>query len=144
LKRKAKFFKKLKRKVFFFFDLNKIKNQFFRIKVRTVDTNVFLTLTNYKHEAIIYRSTGQVSENRKKKTKLSPFTISRLAIAIIKKIRSLKIQYLILNINTRMNKNIRNIFRSIRNSVRVKIVEANYSRPIPHHFGTRKARPKRL
>jgi len=144
LKRKARFFSKLKKKVFFFFDLNKIKDQFFRIKVKTVDTNLFLTLTNYKHEVIIYKSTGQVSENRKKKTKLSPFTISRLAVGIIKKIRNLKIQYIILNINTRMNKNIRNIFRSIKNAVRVKIVEANYSRPIPHHFGTRKAKPKRL
>jgi len=144
LKRKAKFFKKLKKKVFIFFDLNKIKNQFFRIKIKTVDTNLFLTLTNYKHEVIVYRSTGQVSENRKKKTKLSPFTISRLAPGIIKKIRNLKIQYVILNINTRMNKNIRNIFRSIKNAVRIKVVEAIYSRPIPHHFGTRKAKPKRL
>lgn len=126
------------------FDVNKIKKQFFHIKIRAVDTNLFLTLTNHKHEVIIYRSTGHVSENRKKKTKLSPFTINKMTFDVIKKIKDLKVQYIILNINTKMNRNIRNMFRSISTAVRVKVVQAYYSKPIPHHLGTKKPRPKRL
>jgi len=143
-RRRANFFFRLRKKVLLMFDVNKIKKQFFHIKIRAVDTNLFLTLTNYKHEVIIYRSTGHVSESRKRKTKLSPFTINKMTFDVIKKIRDLKIQYMILNINTKMNRNIRNIFRSISTAVRVKIVQAHYSKPIPHHFGTKKPRPKRL
>jgi ribosomal protein S11 len=126
------------------FDINKIRKQFFHIKVRAVDTNLFLTLTNHKHQVIIYRSTGHVSESRKKKTKLSPFTISKMTFDVIKKMKDLNIQYMILNINTKINRNIRTIVRSISTAVRVKVVQAHYSKPIPHHFGTKKPRPKRL
>jgi len=134
----------LKKNIAIIFDINKMKKQFFHIKIKAVDTNMFLTLTNYKHKVIIYRSTGQVSESRKRKTKLSPFTINKMTLDIARKIKDLKIQYMIVNINTKMNKNIRSIFRSINRAVRVKIVQAHYSKPIPHHFGTRKPRPKRL
>jgi len=143
-RRRSKFFFRLKRTIILMFDLNKMKKQFFYIKIKTVDTNMFLTLTDYRRKVIIYRSTGHVLEKRKRKTKLSPFTISKMTFEIVKKIKNLKIQYMIVNINTRMNKNIRSIFRSISSAVRVKIVQAHYSKPIPHHFGTKKPRPKRL
>jgi ribosomal protein S11 len=55
------------------FELPKYKQDFFYLKVRTLPTNFFITLTDYKHEVIIYRSTGHVSENRKKKNKNDSF-----------------------------------------------------------------------
>jgi len=63
---------------------------------------------------------------------------------IIKKIKSLKIQYIIVYINSKINKNIKNIFRTIGNSVNTKLIKAEFSKPIPHHFGTRKPKPRRL
>ena len=142
--KKAKFFFGLKRKIFFFLSLFDLKNQFYYLKVRTVDTNFYITLTNFKHEVVIYRSTGQVSENRKKKIKLSPFTINNMIFDIIRKIKSLKIKYMIVQINSKINKNIKNVFRTIGSSVNTKLVKAEFSKPIPHHFGTRKPKPRRL
>jgi hypothetical protein len=63
---------------------------------------------------------------------------------IIRKIKSLKIKYMIVQINSKINKNIKNVFRTIGSSVNTKLVKAEFSKPIPHHFGTRKAKPRRL
>jgi len=126
------------------FELPKYKQDFFYLKVRTLPTNFFITLTDYKHEVIIYRSTGHVSENRKKKTKMTPFTINAMIYDIIAKIKELRIKYMIAHINTKVNKNVRNVFRTIGRAVKLNLVKAEYSKPIPHHFGTRKPKPRRL
>jgi hypothetical protein len=63
---------------------------------------------------------------------------------IIKKIKSLKIKYIIVHINSRMNKFIRSVYRTVGRATNVKVVKVEFSKPIPHHFGTRKPKPKRL
>ena len=127
-----------------FFNYSNIQKQFFYLKIKTVDTNFFITVTNYKHEVIINKSTGQVSEERRKKIKLSPYTINNMVFDIIKKIKELKLKYIIIHVNSRVNRNIRNIFKILKRSLKLKIIKLEFSKPIPHHFGTKKPRLRRL
>jgi ribosomal protein S11 len=149
LLRKAKFRSKLKpnvrRKIRFYYDLvytNKYK--VYKLKVKMVNSNFFITLTDPNDKVIISRSTGHVAENRKKKVKLSPYLVTNMMYLVLSILRKLKIKYLNIFINTKINRHINNVVKSLQDARHTRILKIFFSKPIPHHFGTRKPKLRRL
>lgn len=143
-KGKLKVRKKIKRKLRFYYNLYKKKNKIFKLKVRMVNSNFFITLTDYNDKVLIYRSTGQVSENRKKKVKLSPYLVTKMMYSIINKLKRKKIKYLFFFVNSKINRHINNVMKCLKTVRYTKILKVLFSKPLAHHFGTRKPKLRRL
>lgn len=147
LMRKRKFFKfrrRLKKKLVFFYNLDKKVKEIYKLKVRMVNSNFFITLTDYKNNVLMKRSTGQVSENRKKKVKLSPYLVTKMMYPVIGKLRKHKIKYLYFFVNSKINRHINNVMKFMKNNRYTKILKVIFSKPIAHHIGTRKPKLRRL
>jgi ribosomal protein S11 len=50
----------------------------FKLKLRTVKSNFFITLTDIKNNVIMYRSTGQVTTEHSRRKKMSPYLIRKM------------------------------------------------------------------
>jgi len=143
-KKKYKIKRRIKRKLLFYYRLSKYKKKIYKLKVKMVNSNFFITLTDYADNVIASRSTGQVSENRKKKVKLSPYLVTKMMRVVLKKLRKLKIKFLYFFINTKINRHINNVMKVIKNFRYTKILKIFFSKPIAHHYGTRKPKLRRL
>jgi ribosomal protein S11 len=143
--KRIKLKKRIRKKLRFYYDLiynNKYK--VYKLKVKMVNSNFFITLTDPYDNVIISRSTGQVSEDRKKKVKLSPYLVTRMMYLILYKLRKLKIKYLNFFVNTKINRHINNVMKALKGYRYTKILKVFFSKPIPHHLGTRKPKLRRL
>lgn len=116
----------------------------YKIKVRMVNTNFFITLTDPKDRVIVSKSTGQVSGSRKKKVKLSPYLATRMTYGILTKLRKLKIRSLFFFVNTKINRHIHNVMKVLKRFRYTKVLRVIFSKPIAHHIGLRKPKLKRL
>ena len=143
-RKKFKIRRRIKRKLLFFYNLSKYKNRIYKLKVRMVKSNFFITLTDCFNNVIVSRSTGQVSDNRKKKVKLSPYLVTKMMYSILRKLKKLKIKFLYFFINTKINRHINNVMKMFQNFRYTKILRIFFSKPIAHHFGTRKPKLRRL
>lgn len=144
LKRKFKIKWKIKKKLLFSYRLSKYLHKIYKLKVRMVNSNFFITLTDNKDKVIISRSTGQVSNNRKKKVKLSPLLVTKMMFKILNKLKILKIKYMYIYINTKINIHIKNVVKILKDFKYVKILKFFFSKPIAHHRGLRKPKLRRL
>jgi ribosomal protein S11 len=143
-KKKFKITKRIKRKLRFYYNLYKKTKKFYKLKLKMVNSNFFITLTDFKNNVILTKSTGQVSGNRKKKVKLSPYLVARMMYPVLNKIRKMKIKFLFLFVNSKINRHINNVIKSLKNNSSTKILKIIFSKPIAHHFGTRKPKLRRL
>jgi len=144
-KLKSKLRRRVRKKIRFYYDLvytNKYK--VYKLKVKMVSSNFFITLTDPNDNVIISRSTGHVAENRKKKVKLSPYLVTNMMYLVLNKLRKLKIKYLNIFVNTKINRHINNVVKSLKGARYTRILKIFFSKPIPHHFGTRKPKLRRL
>lgn len=144
-KAKLKLRRRVRKKIRFYYDLvytNKYK--VYKLKVKMVSSNFFITLTDPNDNVIISRSTGHVAENRKKKVKLSPYLVTNMMYLVLGKLRKLKIKYLNIFVNTKINRHINNVVKSLKSARYTRILKIFFSKPIPHHFGTRKPKLRRL
>ena len=82
--------KKFRKKLYFYYNLYMKKKYIYKLKVKMVNSNFFITLTDYNDNVIISKSTGQVSENRKKKVKLSPYLVTKMMYSIISGLKKKK------------------------------------------------------
>lgn len=136
--------KKFKKKLYFYYNLYMKKKYIYKLKVKMVNSNFFITLTDYNDNVIISRSTGQVSENRKKKVKLSPYLVTKMMYSIINGLKKKKIKFLFFFINSKINRHINNVMKCLKTFRYTKILKVFFSKPIAHHFGTRKPKLRRL
>jgi len=143
-KKKFRIKRRIRKKLLFFYKLYKYRKIIYKLKVKMVNSNFFITLTDHADNVLVSRSTGQVSENRKKKVKLSPYLVIKMMRAILKKLKKLKIKFLYFFVNTKINRHINNVIKSIQNFRYTKILKIFFSKPIAHHFGTRKPKLRRL
>lgn len=143
-RRKFRIKRRIKKKLLFFYKLSKYKNKIYKLKVRMVNSNFFITLTDSLNNVIVSKSTGQVSGNRKKKVKLSPYLVTKMMSSILRKLRKLKIKFLYFFVNTKINRHINNVIKMFQDFRYTKILKVFFSKPIAHHFGTRKPKLRRL
>lgn len=143
-KSRIKLRRRIKKKIFFYFDLKSKINEIFKLKMRMVNSNFFITLTDQNDNVIINKSTGQVSENRKKKVKLSPYLVSKMMYPILAKLKEYKVKFLFFFVNSKINRHINNVMKCMKNYRHTKILKVIFSKPIAHHIGTRKPKLRRL
>lgn len=143
-KKKFKIRRRVKKKLLFAYKLSRYIKRIYKLKVRMVNSNFFITLTDYNDKVILSRSTGQVSENRKKKVKLSPYLVTRMMYGVLKRLRKMRIKYLYFFVNTKINRHINNVMKILKTFRYTRILRFFFSKPIAHHFGTRKPKLRRL
>ena len=120
------------------------EKKIYKLKVRKVVSNFFVTLTKWNNEVIISRSTGQATKSKKKKIKMSSFVVYDMIESLCKKIKILGIEKINLYLNSRVDKHIFNVVNILDKETKVKAHNVYYSKAIPHHFGQRKQKKKRL
>jgi ribosomal protein S11 len=143
-KRKFRLRRRIKKKLSFFYSLYDKKKKIFKLKTRMVNSNFFITLTDYNNKVLMYKSTGQVSENRKKKIKLSPAIVMKMMSPILYLLKKKRIKLLFICINSKINRHINNVIKCLKKNRRIRILKILFSKPIAHHFGTRKPKLRRL
>jgi len=143
-KGKLRLRKRIRRRLLFYYDLYKKKKYIYKLKVRMVNSNFFITLTDYNDKVIIYRSTGQVSDSRKKKVKLSPYLVTKMMYSVLYNLRRKKIKFLFFFVNSKINRHINNVMKCLKNARHTKILKVFFSKPLAHHIGTRKPKLRRL
>jgi ribosomal protein S11 len=136
--------RRVKRKLNFYYKLYEKKQKIFKLKVKMVNSNFFITLTDYNDKVIVYKSTGQVSENRKKKVKLSPYLVTKMMSSILYRLRKNKIKLLFFFVNSKINRHVNNVMKSLKTIRRIRILKVLFSKPLAHHLGTRKPKLRRL
>jgi len=120
------------------------KHKIFKLKVKMVNSNFFITLTDYNDNVIIYKSTGQVSDNRKKKVKLSPYLVTKMMSSILYKLKKNRIKNLFFFVNSKINRHVNNVMKCLKTLRHVKVLKVLFSKPLAHHLGTRKPKVRRL
>jgi len=144
LLKKRRLKKRIKKKLRFYYNLYTKRSKIYKLKVKMFNSNFFITLTDYNNKVIVSKSTGHVSENRKKKVKLSPYLVHKMMYPILNKLRKKKIKFLFFFINTKINKQLNNVIKILKNNYYTKILKIIFSKPIAHHIGTRKPKLRRL
>jgi ribosomal protein S11 len=108
-------------------------------------SNFFIMLTDNLGNPLISCSTGQVSNSRSKKKKNSMMLIypmmKRIKSVLIKR----RIKYLAIHIRTDLNAKVYTAIKFLKYSrMKFKVTYIALLKPIPHHLGRRKKKPRRI
>ena len=114
------------------------------LKLRTTSSNFFITLTDLDHSVLKSMSTGIISNSRMRKKKMSPYLIPFMMKKVKKKILKYKIRNLIIHVNSNINKHMHNVFNYLKNFNYCRIKAVGFFKPIPHQYGQRKKKARRL
>lgn len=111
--------------------------------IKSFYSNFIISLMTNKGKLILNYSTGQFVSSNMKKKKLSLVTILIMIRKVIKYLKKKNIKYICVHLRTQINNYIFNIF-NVLNLNKIKIIYLLFNKPIPHHFGQRKKKTRRL
>jgi ribosomal protein S11 len=111
--------------------------------LRNTLSNYFITITDKQGNVLLSQTAGKVSFSNKKKQKVSPYVIRPMLINIFKLLKKYKIRNIHIIFRTKLTRHINNLLYYFRLS-NVRIRKMKFLRKIPHHFGQRKQKVKRL
>jgi len=119
------------------------KYKYYILTIKTFYSNFYITLSTNKNKLILTYSTGQFVKSNMKKKKLSLLTVLKMLRKVIKYLKKKKVKYICVHLRTHINNFIFNIFH-VLNLNKIKFIYLLFNKPIPHHFGQRKKKTRRL
>lgn len=123
--------------------LNKYKHYILTFK--SFFSNFYIMLTDNRGNPIISCSTGQVSYSRSKKRKNSMMLIYPMMQKIKSKLLKYGIKHIVIHIRTDINSKVITAIKFLNYS-KIKFIVSYIAllKPIAHHFGRRKKKPRRI
>ena len=110
---------------------------------KSTNSNYFITLTDMSYNVIGSFTTGRLTSSNMKKRKISPLLIYPLMNKIVKLLEKHRIRHICLHFKSNINRYVYNSLNVLKRR-RYKIDYIAFLRPIPHHFGQRKKKPRRI
>jgi ribosomal protein S11 len=117
--------------------------RYVNLHLRNTLSNYFITLTDKQGNVLLSQTAGKVSFSSRKKQKISPYIIRPMLKNIFKLLNKLKIKNIHLIFRTKLTRHINNFLYYLKFS-NIRIKKMLFLRRIPHHFGQRKQKAKRL
>lgn len=113
------------------------------ISVKHTFSNFFIVITDIKGKVIGYCSSGQVCDSNNIKRKKSYFLVNPMMNRLVPKLRKLNIKNVRIRIKSNITHHMRKVVQFLQNGG-FKIQHIRFAKPIPHHFGQRRRKLKRL
>ena len=110
---------------------------------KSTNSNYFITMTDMSYNVIGSFTTGRITSSNMKKRKTSPLLIYPLMNKIIKLLEKHRLRHVCLHFKSNITRNVYNSLNVLKRR-RYKIDYIAFLRPIPHHFGQRKKKPRRI
>ena len=115
------------------------------ITFKTFFSNFFIMLTDHMGNPLISCCTGQVAKSRSKKRKNSLTLINPMMRKVKLVLLRHRIKHLAIHIKTDISAKIMSAIKFLHNSkYKFNISYIVLLKPIPHHFGRRKRKPRRV
>jgi len=122
-----------------------VKNNYYILTFKAFYSNFFIMLTDKKGNPLISCSTGQVSGSRSKKRKNSLTLIHPMMRKVKLVLLKHRIKYLAIHIKTDISAKVISAIKFLKNSkYKFKFPYIALVKPMPHHFGRRKRKPRRV
>lgn len=122
-----------------------LNNEYHILTFKAFYSNFFIMLTDKKGNPLISCSTGQVAKSRSKKRKNSLTLIHPMMRKVKLVLLKHRIRNLAIHIRTDISAKVITAIKFLRNSrYKFKFPYIALVRPIPHHFGRRKRKPRRV
>jgi len=141
--RKKKYLFKMKKKNMLKVSYMLNKYKYYILTIKSFYSNFFLILSDHNNKLVLNYSTGQFVKSNSKKKKLSLITILRMIRKVVAFLKVNKIKFICVHLRTHINSFIFNIFNVLSYN-KIKLIYLLFSKPIPHHFGQRKKKARRL
>jgi hypothetical protein len=119
------------------------KKKVYRLILQHTNSNFFFILTTFKGKVVWYCTSGQVCEFYNIRRKKSHLLIKQMMQRFSKKLRFLKIKYLLISIRSLISKHIRKVMIFL-DERRIRVRHVTFNKPFPHHFGQRKKKLRRI
>jgi len=113
------------------------------INIKHTVSNFFIVITDLDGKVIGYCSAGQVSDSNNVKKKRSFFLVNPMMNRLVLKLRKLNIKHIRVRIRSNVTHHTRKILEFLKNGG-FRIQHIVFAKPIPHHFGQRRRKLKRL
>ena len=121
------------------------KHNYYILTFKAFYSNFFIMLTDNKGNPLISCSTGQVAKSRSKKRKNSLTLINPMMRKVKLVLLKHRIKYLAIHIKTHISAKIIAAIKFLRKSkYKFNYIYIALVKPIPHHFGRRHRKPRRV
>ena len=108
-------------------------------------SNFYIMLIDFQGNVLLSCSTGQVSHSRSKKKKNSMMLVYAMMQKVKHKLMKHRIKHLVIHIRTDISSKIISAIRFLNYStLKFKVTYIALLKPVPHHFGRRKKKPRRI
>jgi hypothetical protein len=115
------------------------------LHLKSYPSNFFITLTDFNGNPLKSCSAGQVTDSRIKKQKITPMIINPMMNKIKRSLIKYKVKRLVLHIRTNITAHVFNVVKFLqRSNLKLHYTYLAFNKPIPHHFGRRKKKPRRI
>jgi len=122
-----------------------LKNKPHIITFKSFFSNFFIMLTDYYGNPLISCSTGQVANSRSKKRKNSLTLIHPMMRKVKLVLLRNRVKHLVIHIKTDVSEKVMTAIKFLHNSrYKFNISYMAILKPIPHHFGRRQRKPRRV
>ncbi len=121
----------------------KLKKKSCFLILKKNNNNFFCILSDFKGKIIFYNWVGQFNDSHNIKNKRSFYLIFNIAKNILKKLKRLKINNLVVKIRSNITSQMYGLLGFLKN-YNIKVNRIIFRRPIPHHLGQRKKKLRRI
>lgn len=122
-----------------------LKHEYYILTFKAFYSNFFIMLTDKRGNPLISCSTGQVAKSRSKKRKNSLTLIHPMMRKVKLVLLRHGITNLAIHIRTDISAKVISAIKFLKNSrYKFRFPYISLVRPIPHHFGRRKRKPRRV